>query len=84
MTYDENWLPHQKALYWDKQGDWNKAHDQIDHLSSPEASHVHAYLHRKEGDEWNAQYWYNRARKPVFEGNLENEWEELWGLYGGE
>jgi len=22
---------------------------------------VHAYLHRKEGVEWNAEYWYSRA-----------------------
>jgi hypothetical protein len=26
---------------------------------------VHAYLHRKEGDQDNAAYWYGRARKPV-------------------
>jgi hypothetical protein len=26
---------------------------------------VHAYLHRKEGDEGNAGYWYARAGRPV-------------------
>lgn len=35
---------------------------------------VHAYLHRKEGDTSNAQYWYARAGKPVYSGTLEEEW----------
>ena len=26
---------------------------------------MHAYLHRKEGDQGNAAYWYGRAGKPV-------------------
>lgn len=32
---------------------------------SSESSWVHAYLHRKEGDQGNAAYWYGRAQKPV-------------------
>jgi len=28
---------------------------------------VHAYLHRKEGDQGNAAYWYARAGKAVCE-----------------
>lgn len=82
MNYNENWQPHQEALYWDKEDNWQKAHDLVDRLSTPGASHVHAYLHRKEGDDWNARYWYNRARKPFFEGSLEEEWDYLWKLYG--
>ena len=51
----------QIALWYDAKGDWKLAHDQVDHLTSKSASLVHAYLHRKEGDSWNADYWYRKA-----------------------
>jgi hypothetical protein len=38
---------------------------------------VHAYLHRKEGDIWNADYWYNRAKQTRPNVSLEKEWEQL-------
>ncbi len=82
MTFKASWRAYQKALYFDNQGDWQKAHDLIDHLKDPKSAHVHAYLHRKEGDDWNARYWYNRAGQAFFEGTLEEEWLYLWGLYG--
>ena len=31
-------------------------------------------LHRKEGDQGNATYWYNRAGKPVCRQPLDAEW----------
>jgi DNA-directed RNA polymerase specialized sigma24 family protein len=34
---------------------------------------VHAYLHRKEGDSWNAAYWYQRAGKSQCRGSLQEE-----------
>ena len=40
---------------------------------------VHAYLHRKEGDEGNAGYWYRRAGRPVGKGDLDAEWEQIVG-----
>jgi len=44
---------------------------------------VHAYLHRKEGDEGNAAYWYSRAGKPFFEEPLDAEWLSIVkGLLG--
>ena len=67
-----------KALKLDQQGHWREAHELVDSLNSPSAAWVHAYLHRKEGDLWNANYWYNRAGKPAFEGSLEDEWQQLW------
>jgi hypothetical protein len=39
-----------------------------------EGSWVHAYLHRKEGDQSNAAYWYSRAGKPVCREPLDAEW----------
>ena len=37
----------------------------------------HAYLHRVEGDESNAAYWYRRAGKPFCELALEEEWRQI-------
>ena len=49
------------ALWWDAKGDWSRAHELVDSLESVEGMAVHAYLHRKEGDTSNAEYWYWRA-----------------------
>ena len=38
---------------------------------------VHAYLHRVEGDEFNAGYWYRRANKPHSQATLPAEWAEI-------
>lgn len=38
---------------------------------------VHAYLHRKEGDHWNADYWYSKAGNLRPECSLKQEWELL-------
>lgn len=71
----------QQALWWDSKGDWRKAHDLIDQLSDPVSAHIHAYLHRVEGDLWNARYWYSKAKKVEFAGSLQEEWESLVRLY---
>ena len=65
------------ALWYDAQGDWDKAHKIVQNISTPAAAHVHAYLHRKEGDDANALYWYNRAGTVFFEGSLDDEWTKL-------
>ena len=69
------------ALWYDARGDWKLAHDQVDHLTSKSASRIHAYLHRKEGDVWNADYWYRKAGERRPEISLEEEWEELVGRF---
>ena len=38
---------------------------------------VHAYLHRKEGAESNADYWYQRAGRDFFRPALQDEWQAL-------
>ena len=67
----------QEALWYDGKGDWEKAHDLVNDLDDRQSAHVHAYLHRKEGDLWNADYWYRRAKRQRYSGTLEEEWEEL-------
>jgi len=69
--------PPLRALWFDARGDWNAAHKCVDELSEPDAMWVHAYLHRKEGDLWNAGYWYRRAGRPAATGALEAEWRAI-------
>ena len=66
-----------KSLWHDKKGDWKKAHDLVNQLPGVDAAWVHAYLHRKEGDIWNADYWYARAKKTRPSYSLEEEWSNL-------
>lgn len=66
-----------KSLWYDGKGDWHQAHALIDHLKDQASAHVHAYLHRKEGDIWNADYWYSKAGQTRPSLSLEEEWEQL-------
>lgn len=68
---------HLKSLWYDGKGDWKTAHDLIDKLTDSHSAHLHAYLHRKEGDIWNADYWYNRAGQSRPAISLDQEWERL-------
>lgn len=76
-----NWDIQIQSLWFDAKGQWKKAHDLIDHLNDPISAHVHAYLHRVEGDLWNARYWYNRAKQPEFLGTLDDERDFLLEKY---
>ena len=62
------------GLWWDAKGDWTRAHESAQQDEGREGSWVHAYLHRKEGDQGNAAYWYSRAGKPVCREPLDAEW----------
>lgn len=65
------------SLWYDGHGDWKSAHDQVDQLPGKSAARIHAYLHRKEGDQWNSDYWYSKAGERRPSVSLEEEWEEL-------
>ena len=65
------------ALWWEARGNWAKAHEIAQEIDSPDAAWVHAYLHRKEGDQGNAGYWYRRAGRPHSRAALQAEWEEI-------
>ena len=65
------------GLWWDAKGDWARAHESAQQDETPAGSWVHAYLHRKEGDDSNAGYWYRRASKPHSRNSLEQEWLEI-------
>jgi hypothetical protein len=65
------------ALWHDAKGDWERAHEVAQDVEDATGSWVHAYLHRKEGDEGNAAYWYRKAGKPVERGPLGAEWTRI-------
>ena len=66
------------ALWHDGAGDWDKAHKIVQDIETEQASAIHAYLHRKEGDESNARYWYDRAGRSFPAGKtLNEEWKSL-------
>src|SRR5580658_10552189 len=66
-----------QALWWDAKGDWTRAHQLVDELETPEGMAVHAYLHRKEGEQWNADYWYRLAGRGFHRPELADEWSAL-------
>ena len=65
------------GLWWDAKGDWTRAHESAQQDEGRDGSWVHAYLHRKEGDQSNAAYWYSRAGKPVCRESLDAEWMSI-------
>lgn len=62
------------ALWHDARGDWHEAHRVAQDVDDADGAWVHAYLHRKEGDNGNAGYWYRRAGRPPAQGTLQEEW----------
>jgi hypothetical protein len=65
------------ALWWDAKGDWTRAHALVDELETNDGMAVHAYLHRKEGNATNADYWYARAGREFQRPALDAEWAAL-------
>ncbi len=66
-----------QALWHDAHGDWDAAHQCAQADGSAAGAWVHAYLHRKEGDDGNAGYWYRRAGRPAGTGAAEAEWSAI-------
>ncbi|MGB7753702.1 MAG: hypothetical protein WCF88_19270 [Candidatus Acidiferrales bacterium] len=72
------------ALWWDAKGDWTRAHDLVNELETADGMAVHAYLHRKEGNASNADYWYHRVGRSFQRPTLDAEWTALVeGLLSG-
>ena len=65
------------ALWWAAKGDWDAAHKIVMNEDTKDAAWVHAYLHRVEGDQSNAGYWYRRAGKPAANDTLDAEWQRI-------
>jgi len=66
-----------QALWWDAKGRWDTAHQCAQAQDDKHGAWVHAYLHRKEGDEANAAYWYRRAGSSAPTLSLDAEWLQI-------
>ncbi|MBL7698468.1 MAG: hypothetical protein JNK79_09925 [Chitinophagaceae bacterium] len=67
-----------KALWYDGKENWETSHNIAQDIADRNGSWIHAYLHRKEGDLFNARYWYSKAGKSEPAGmSLKEEWEAL-------
>lgn len=65
------------ALWHTGQGNWEAGHAIAQDIPGRGGACVHAYLHRQEGDLWNADYWYRQAGRTRPDIPLEAEWEQL-------
>jgi len=57
--------------------DWKTAHGLSQRQRDKVGSWVHAYLHRIEGDDANAGYWYERAGQPFPTVSTADEWAQI-------
>lgn len=73
----QGWPTALQALWWAWKGDWHASHNIAQDLHTPMGSWIHAHLHRTEGDDWNAGYWYRQANKPFPDCTLEEELRRL-------
>ena len=65
------------ALWFDKKGDWDKAHRLVQNETGKDYALIHAYLLRKEGDLWNSNYWYEKSGDKMPGYSLSEEWQIL-------
>jgi hypothetical protein len=73
-------INHIDALDLASAGNWDSAHQLVHSASDPLSCLIHAYIHRVEGDLWNARYWYNRANQELPDNSQEEELERLYQL----
>jgi hypothetical protein len=80
LEYDQpmiDWSDGLKAIWYDAIGDWNASHNIAQEMHNNLGSWIHAYLHRKEGDDWNAGYWYRSANRPFPKKSFDEELQEI-------
>ena len=76
----EDTFAYKNAMALIKDNQWSKAHDLIEVMDTQIANHIHAYLHRIEGDQWNADYWYRRAGTTSPDCSLMDEWSQIYSI----
>ena len=73
-----NALDHLKSGNFRMGDDVEKAHEICQsHEGEPMFDWIHALVHRIEGDDWNAGYWYRRAGRDRHPGTIEEEWQAV-------
>ena len=72
-----DWPEGLKSLWFAGKGNWEASHDIAQEMHCDLGSWIHAYLHREEGDKFNAGYWYRRAKKDYPKISLAEEHREI-------
>jgi len=73
----KEWPDALKAMWFDAKGDWESSHNIAQEMHNSIGSWLHAYLHRKEGDRFNAGYWYRLAGRTYPAATLEEEFQVI-------
>ena len=76
-TPPANWPEALQSLWYQRKGDWEASHNIAQDISSPIGSLIHAHLHRVEGDDWNAKYWYRKAGRTYPQVSAKDELKNL-------
>ena len=71
------WPEALRAVWWEANGEWDNSHNIAQDIQSDVGNWIHAYLHRKEGDDWNAGYWYRRANREFPKSTLDEELDTI-------
>ena len=67
-----------RALWYDANEEWDIAHEIVQQRGDRMSARIHAYLHRKEGDDWNSRYWHRQAGSAYPDDmSLDEEWQYL-------
>jgi hypothetical protein len=66
-----------RAIWHGLRGEWEAAHAVAQADPGKDAAWVHGWLHRIEGDDANAGYWYRRAGRTPGKGDTAEEGEAI-------
>ncbi len=67
-----------EALWHAKKGNWDDAHNIAQEIHTPMGSWIHALLHLIEGDQGNANYWFQKAGRPTRKPtDIDALWNEI-------
>ncbi|HEY2574552.1 MAG TPA: hypothetical protein VGH65_10790 [Verrucomicrobiaceae bacterium] len=72
---DETLPDEAKAMWHARKGNWDEAHEIAQEIHTSTGSWIHALLHLIEGDQGNANYWFQKAGKST---RKPSEIEALW------
>lgn len=62
-----------QALLWLSIGEIDKPHEIVQNDSTSLGSYMHGIVHRLEGDYWNSNYWFQRARDRELLSRIERQ-----------
>ena len=73
----KHWPESLQSLWHIAKGNWEASHNIAQDLHTNMGSWIHAHLHRVEGDNFNARYWYGQAGRPYCTNSFEDEVKEI-------